>query len=157
MADSVEDCTSWSHETIPNEDCLYVRVLDEHYDRASGEFHTLAFKNRTDGKGLSAMSSDWCKYGSPIKTQDSGRKKPANKHYHVISLKVAEIRDIIPKQRVLHDPVCNDPDPEVKDNQAHTNIAGPKSRSEFNGDLKESNRVKMAFANAIKEWEIRLP
>jgi len=166
MVELLEDCSGWEIEDIPDQHLVFIRVHIDHFNEQNGEFLPLAFKNRDDDQGVTAMSSDWSKYGDPGKTQEAGAQEPQSEKYHVISLGVQEIREIIPLQFVVHAPVCDDP--KLPNNQAHTNILGPKSRKEFvelsksddkrsgtNWARLESDRVRLAFANAIKTWEIR--
>ena len=155
MAEPVSDCAQWVVEPIPDEDFVYIRVFIEHFDADSEEFHSPAFVNRVDENGVSAMSSDWSKYGDPVKSQAGGRREPQSQNYHVLSLSVSGIRGIIPFQEVVHAPICGHP--VNQDNRAHTNIFGPKNRADFGNDPKASNRVKMAFANCVKEWKIKVP
>jgi hypothetical protein len=107
----------WPVEAIPNADTLYVRV----HRQWLRDGHVLpgCFQNRPD-EATGATSSDWAKYATPDETRQRARRPEMNA---VVALNVGRVRTI-PEQRVIHSPVQFDP--ELPDNRAHTDVAGPK-------------------------------
>lgn len=82
------------------------------------------FQNRPD-EATGAMSTDWSRYATPEETQARAKRPEINA---VIELAVGIVR-IIPEQVVRHAPIQDNPD--LPDNRAHTDVAGPKET----GDL----------------------
>lgn len=130
-------------ESIPDEDHLYMAVKRAHVDPITLKPTSAAYRNH--GTGLSkGMSTDWDRYASPVDTQN----RLGNPEMHgVVVMSVEKIRGIA-IYSVIHDPVCQ--------NQAHTNVTGPKSKDEKTE--KESreliNQSRLALIE-LSVWEIR--
>ncbi len=141
----------WEVEEIPNDHDVYIRVAlsfisKDKKPRAS------AFSNTP--KNGTNLSCDWSKYSSPQSSRELvGKQKKANGDYKDSSkfyfwgMNVGSLRnDIIPVQKVIHEPKFEQPeivgDP---NNRAHSIIEGqkPENDAEF--------RVAMVLAG---QWVI---
>jgi len=140
----------WTDEEIPDTGLLYMRVLVKWLDD-EGLPEPRTFTNHEDKFGVNAMSTDWDRYCSPEETcRRSRRQSPAA--YAIAQLRVGVVRDI-PEQMVQHAPVWNDPeDPSDPNNQAHTNVIGPKRSAE----TIRSEEIRAKFIAECRELGLAL-
>jgi hypothetical protein len=128
-------------EEIPDEDYLFMAIKRK-FIADDGTWTTAAFRNGGVGEAR-GMSTDWEKYSTAEQTQC--RIGPSELH-GVLRMSVRAIREI-PIYKVAHDPRC--------DNQAHTNVTGPKSGDEKTDQI---DRMTIQLARqrlmALAEWEI---
>jgi hypothetical protein len=112
----------WPVEEIPDQDRLFMRVHRQWLK--NGRVAPGFFQNRPD-EATGAMSTDWSRYATPEETRARAKRPELNA---VIELAVGIVR-AIPEQVVRHAPIQDDPN--LPDNRAHTDVAGPKET----GDL----------------------
>lgn len=95
-------------EDIPNDDELYIRLCDFHFD--NGRLLPTAFEPRLDPDDCGVKSANWSKYSTPIETMGSTANPYCNKK--CAKLEVSFARDI--GLEVDHYP--------TKENLAHSGI-----------------------------------
>jgi hypothetical protein len=124
---------TWPIENIPGEDLLYMRVHRNYIQ--NGEPIPGVFQNHGEGE-QEGMSTDWSKYS----TAEQTKLRAANPAWKggVIQMIVGDVRRI-PRQTVEHAP--------LPDNQAHTNVKGPKKGV-------EGTQVRYLFMK-IWKWAIK--
>lgn len=130
MADS-DGLTDWPKEEIPDIHCLYMRV--HRNNQRDGVVNPGAFKDH--GVEPPGMSTDWCKYATAVRTQQSARNPKDN---GVVQMQVEEVR-AIDGLTVEHTPLW-------PDNRAHTEVFGDKTDEE----------VRVTLRHACK-WVIPVP
>lgn len=127
---------NWEIEEIPDLHCLFLRI---HVNNIRGDIPLpIAFKEGGSSQSEMGMSTDWCKYSSPI--QCKNRHKSPNK-VGVLSLKVDKIREI-PNLQVLHSPIMNHPT--IENNRAHSDVKGVSQLAKSRAELMQ-----------IYEWKIK--
>jgi hypothetical protein len=149
----------WPVEDVPDEHVLYFRVLWEDVSEdEEGEERPNpgAFRDNPETGPDAAMSTDWSKYSTPQKCQERvlriERITRAHTEWGVVSLRVARVRDIVPRQDVRHNPVYNNPEqPNNPNNRSHTDVKGPKKEP---GVRNGKTRIRNLFQD-IAVWEIR--
>jgi hypothetical protein len=118
----------WSSELIPDDALLYQFVHQQWFSKKTGGVSPTFFKNVFDPRtNRAGMSTDWSRYSTPEETRDRAKDPTIN---GVIESTASDVR-AIPEQIVEHTPIQNHPDPEVRDNQAHTDVFGPKDDLEI--------------------------
>lgn len=147
---------AWLPEPIPDVDRLFMRI---HVTQIAedGRPNPGAFRNRDnplDPDAPKAMSTDWCKYSTPEATRARALHS-AVEQIGVIALGVAGVRALY-RQRVEHSPWYQDPElPENPNNRAHTDVIGPKSKSEANGP---DERIEVLGVRSglveLSQWEV---
>ena len=148
----------WKIEEIPDDHTLYMRV--HRNDVKDGRPIPGVFKNRPnpgDSDAPRAMSTDWCSYSTAQQTQARGRRSLPSDN-GVIALGVAGVRRLY-QQQVQHTPWFQDPeDEEVPNNQAHTDVIGPKSPREVNDS---DGRIQVLTVRVglveLAQWAINPP
>lgn len=148
----------WKKETIPNSDRLYMRVHATKVQDGRPELGIFSNRsNPSEPDAPRAMSTDWCKYSTPQETQARALSSlPAENG--VISLNVGGVRGLY-MQQVEHSPWYQDPeDLKIPNNQAHTDVIGPKSPKEVNG---ADERIAVLTVRAglleLSDWVISPP
>jgi hypothetical protein len=144
---------AFEKEMIPDEAILYCFVHKANIDYKRGNVPRSAAFQNTPKEGDN-LSSDWSKYSTPIETRErigqqlkhnSENFKNAN-DYGVLQLDVGILRSEDYKQKIVHDPIFNDPEIlGTPNNQAHAIIIGEKD---------EEVRLKM---QGISSWVSELP
>jgi hypothetical protein len=121
----------WPSEPAPAKDALYRWVHQQWFNKA-GEVSPTFFRNARDPETgrEGGMSTDWSRYSTPQETRERAKDPAIN---GVIEMTVGDVLAIptTPKQKVLHTPIQNHPNPEIKDNRAHTDVLGPKDDNEI--------------------------
>lgn len=116
-----------------------------------------AFRNRDnplDPNAPKGMSTDWSKYATPAETRARAPHSSAEQ-IGVIALRVRGVRALY-RQQVEHSPWHQDPElPENPNNRAHTDVIGPKSKSEAAGP---DERIEVLGVRSglveLSQWEI---
>jgi hypothetical protein len=103
------------------------------------------------------MSTDWCRYSTAKQTQARASKSMPSDN-GVIALAVAGVRRLY-QQQVNHSPWFQDPeDEEVPNNQAHTDVIGPKSpREATNSDERIQVLTVRAGLVELAKWAVDPP
>lgn len=129
----------WAIEDIPDKDDLYIRVAHSNVSRDKMP-RAAAFSNTPkDGTNLSC---DWSEHCTPessrelvgLQVKKNGEFKDPSLFYFW-SMNAGKLRnDIIPVQKVIHEPIYNNP--EIfgsPNNRAHSIIEGqkPENNAEF--------------------------
>ncbi len=121
---------------ISNEDYFLRRVPTiPSYIKQDGSISSLSFKSKRGADGLSGDAE------SLIKSYEDAILRQQNK-YRLLKLNVGVIRNKINDGLdVIHNPIANDPDPNVPDNPAHCLIIGNITDSKAKQLLQNSEEI----------------
>jgi hypothetical protein len=146
----------WPAEEIPDADSLYMRV--HRNDIVHGELKPGVFRNRPDPTRPDrppAMSTDWSRHANPDDTRIRAESS-APQDNGVISLNSGRVRSIY-RQWIEHTPKADASGDPTKGNRAHTDVFGPKSPKEVEGQEERISIQQVRFEYlAIFRWEIRV-
>lgn len=130
---------SWSVETIPDDDRIYVRM---HRSRCKDDPYYIApscFEEKPhQGCG---MSSEWSQYATPGQTRSREGREKAELNA-VVSLQVGDLRSLPDDaaQRVEHDPLPG--------NRAHTLVHGRKTER-IRKLIKRYARIEIRYTDPV--------
>ncbi|MEM5563890.1 hypothetical protein WNY78_02180 [Psychroserpens sp. AS72] len=135
----------WQTEEIEDESNLFVRVHKNFVRSKDNKPSASAFTNTP--KSGNNLSSDWNKHSTPESSRDliGKQKKPKDGTYKdpsvffIWAFNSGKLRnEAIPKQKLEHDPVYNQPEDDfIPNNRAHSIIIGdkPENNAEFRVSL----------------------